>query len=140
MFSSAGSEHLPYKQRVGGSNPSTPTARVAFSSGSFFCSHPTVNYMSRIEKEKRVVGVMVRLYCRKKEGNSELCDSCRQLLAYAESRLEHCPFGERKTSCRRCTVHCYKPSMRQQMREVMRFSGPRMIFYEPLETIRHIFK
>ena len=32
-FSSAGSEHLPYKQRVGGSNPSTPTKqseRVAF--------------------------------------------------------------------------------------------------------------
>ena len=26
-FSSAGSEHLPYKQRVGGSNPSTPTRR-----------------------------------------------------------------------------------------------------------------
>ena len=26
-FSSAGSEHLPYKQRVGGSNPSTPTKR-----------------------------------------------------------------------------------------------------------------
>ena len=35
-FSSAGLEHLPYKQRVGGSNPSTPTkqkkqpSRVAF--------------------------------------------------------------------------------------------------------------
>ena len=27
-FSSAGLEHLPYKQRVGGSNPSTPTLRV----------------------------------------------------------------------------------------------------------------
>ena len=27
-FSSAGSEHLPYKQRVGGSNPSTPTASL----------------------------------------------------------------------------------------------------------------
>ena len=26
-FSSAGSEHLPYKQRVGGSNPSTPTTK-----------------------------------------------------------------------------------------------------------------
>ena len=25
-FSSAGLEHLPYKQRVGGSNPSTPTS------------------------------------------------------------------------------------------------------------------
>ena len=28
-FSSAGSEHLPYKQRVGGSNPSTPTSSFA---------------------------------------------------------------------------------------------------------------
>ena len=27
-FSSAGSEHLPYKQRVGGSNPSTPTIKL----------------------------------------------------------------------------------------------------------------
>ena len=27
-FSSAGSEHLPYKQRVGGSNPSTPTSKA----------------------------------------------------------------------------------------------------------------
>ena len=27
-FSSAGSEHLPYKQRVGGSNPSTPTEKT----------------------------------------------------------------------------------------------------------------
>ncbi len=30
-FSSAGLEHLPYKQRVGGSNPSTPTARFHIS-------------------------------------------------------------------------------------------------------------
>ena len=30
-FSSAGSEHLPYKQRVGGSNPSTPTEGSYFS-------------------------------------------------------------------------------------------------------------
>ena len=29
-FSSAGSEHLPYKQRVGGSNPSTPTKPEGF--------------------------------------------------------------------------------------------------------------
>ena len=42
-FSSAGSEHLPYKQRVGGSNPSTPTF---FKSNhdymiAFFISQPT---------------------------------------------------------------------------------------------------
>ncbi len=32
-FSSAGLEHLPYKQRVGGSNPSTPTTLGSFQSG-----------------------------------------------------------------------------------------------------------
>ena len=37
-FSSAGSEHLPYKQRVGGSNPSTPTERREIGYPiSFFC-------------------------------------------------------------------------------------------------------
>ena len=96
--------------------------------------------MTRIEKEKRVVGVMVRLYCRHKEGNDELCDQCRELLEYAEARLDHCPFGERKSSCKRCSIHCYKPSMRVRMQEVMRYAGPRMLVHEPLEAIRHIFK
>ena len=43
-FSSAGSEHLPYKQRVGGSNPSTPTKRLVIQS--LFCLHifPFINY------------------------------------------------------------------------------------------------
>ena len=35
-LSSAGSEHLPYKQRVGGSNPSTPTQNLEEIRG-FFC-------------------------------------------------------------------------------------------------------
>ena len=35
-FSSAGLEHLPYKQRVGGSNPSTPTESSLRKAG-FFC-------------------------------------------------------------------------------------------------------
>ena len=96
--------------------------------------------MNRIDKEKRVVEVMIRLYCRKKEGNSELCPECRELLDYALLRLSRCKFGEKKTSCKRCPIHCYKPDMRQRMREVMRYSGPRMLFYEPLEAIRHIFK
>ena len=35
-FSSAGSEHLPYKQRVGGSNPSTPPS-ISFMTVTTFC-------------------------------------------------------------------------------------------------------
>lgn len=93
---------------------------------------------SRIAREKRVVGVMIRLYCRKKENNPTLCAECAALLAYAETRLDRCPFGEEKTACQHCTVHCYRPAMREKMRAVMRFSGPRMLLYAPWEALRHL--
>lgn len=81
---------------------------------------------------------MIRLYCRKKERNKQFCESCRQLLEYACTRLDHCPFGERKTTCKRCCIHCYKPELRERMREVMRFAGPRMLFYHPLIALKHL--
>ncbi len=37
VLSSAGSEHLPYKQRVGGSNPSAPTQQLGRRKSPFFC-------------------------------------------------------------------------------------------------------
>ena len=94
--------------------------------------------MSRIDKETKIVGLMVRLYCRRKEGNRELCPECAELIDYAGARLHHCPFGERKSSCRKCTIHCYRPEMRKRIRRVMRYSGPRMLLYHPLEYLRHL--
>lgn len=92
----------------------------------------------RIAREKRTVELMIRLYCRKKEKNGILCSGCEELLQYAHARLDRCPFGEKKSSCKKCTVHCYKPAMREQMKQVMRFSGPRMLLYAPCEAIRHL--
>ncbi len=43
-----------------------------------------------------------------------------------------------KTKCHKCPVHCYSQDMREKIREVMRFSGPRMMFYHPLEALRYI--
>lgn len=96
--------------------------------------------MSRINREKKVVGVMIRLYCRRKEGNKQLCEECRALLKYAYVRLEHCSFGNEKTSCKHCKVHCFKPEMRERMRKVMRFAGPRMLFYHPVMALRHLME
>lgn len=92
----------------------------------------------RIAHEKKIVGLMIRLYCRRKEKNAVLCPDCEELLRYAHARLDHCPFGERKSSCKKCIVHCYKPAMRERMRLVMRFSGPRMLLYAPWAAIRHL--
>ena len=83
---------------------------------------------------------MIRLYCRRKEGNKELCPQCLELLEYARMRLSRCPFGENKTTCRLCPVHCYKPEMKKRMQEVMRYAGPRMLLYHPTAACRHLWK
>ena len=96
--------------------------------------------MSRIEEEKRVVEQMIRLYCRKCEGHDELCPSCKELLDYAHSRLERCRYGEHKPTCKKCPVHCYRPNMKERIRMVMRWSGPRMIIYHPIAAIQHLIR
>lgn len=93
--------------------------------------------MTRIEKEKEIIEVMIRLYCRRKLHTEQLPTEYAELLAYARRRLEMCRFGEHKSACRRCPVHCYAKDKRQLMRQVMRWCGPRMILYHPLITLRH---
>ena len=91
------------------------------------------------EREKRVVSEMIHLYCRKKHGTrGKLCPECAALDAYAKLRSDKCPFMETKTFCSNCKVHCYKPEMRDKIRAVMRFSGPRMIFTHPIIAVRHV--
>lgn len=95
--------------------------------------------MSKIVKDKRILQLMIEIYCSANHQSGALCDNCSSLLEYSVKRLENCKFGEKKPSCRKCTVHCYRPDMREQIRQVMRYSGPRMIFYSPFEAIRHLF-
>ena len=92
------------------------------------------------EREKRVVSEMIALYCRKNHGGKELCPECAALRDYAVQRSDKCPFMETKTFCSNCRVHCYKPEMREKIRTVMRFSGPRMLFYHPIMAIRHVIE
>ena len=96
--------------------------------------------MNRIGREKHTVSWMIRLYCRKKEGNKEICSECRELEEFAHKRLSACRYGEQKTSCKKCPTHCYRKDMRERIRQVMRFAGPRMILYHPLEAVRHLFQ
>ena len=92
------------------------------------------------QREKKTVALMIRLYCRKKHGSKELCPECKELTEYAMMRSDKCPFMETKTFCSNCRVHCYKPEMREKIRAVMRFSGPRMIFSHPVMAVRHVIE
>lgn len=91
--------------------------------------------------EKVMVTDMIALYCRKKHGGkTEMCPECAALSEYACMRSDKCPFMETKTFCSNCTVHCYKPQMREKIRAVMRFSGPRMLFHHPVTAMRHVIE
>ena len=96
------------------------------------------------EKEKEILGLMVRIYCNGnrhiKTADGELCPECRELLSYAEHRVDACRFMETKTFCSNCKVHCYKKDMRERVRNVMRYSGPRMIMYHPILAVRHLIE
>ena len=93
----------------------------------------------KLEHERRVVRDMILLYCRKNHSTGQLCDDCRELAEYADSRTLKCPFMAEKSFCSQCKVHCYSARMRDEIRQVMRYSGPRMIFYHPIDAIRHLF-
>jgi hypothetical protein len=94
------------------------------------------------EREKQMVGEMIALYCRKRHGSAKgtLCPDCAALADYARLRSEKCPFMETKTFCSNCKVHCYQPEMREKIRAVMRFAGPRMLFVHPVAAVRHVIE
>ncbi|MBQ8834041.1 MAG: nitrous oxide-stimulated promoter family protein [Oscillospiraceae bacterium] len=92
------------------------------------------------EREKETVSLMIAIYCRHHHGGSPLCPDCAALDAYARQRSDKCPFMETKTFCSNCKVHCYKKDMREKIRAVMRYSGPRMLFHHPVMAIRHVIE
>lgn len=96
--------------------------------------------MSKIKKEKDISKAMISLYCTKNHGTiKELCEDCSSLLEYSWKKLDICKFGDAKTSCKKCPIHCYQDSMREKIRKVMRFSGPRLLFYRPIDFLRYIW-
>jgi len=96
--------------------------------------------------EQHTVYVMIQIYCR---GNHKdrnvthqkgfMCDECKDLAQYAMSRSAKCPYIAKgtKTFCNCCKTPCYKPEYREKIRKVMRYSGPRIIFYFPGKLVAH---
>lgn len=75
------------------------------------------------EKEKRVVVLMINLYCKSNHRKSVPCKSCSELISYVNTKIDSCPFMETKTYCSNCNVHCYSNEMQFRIKKVMKYSG-----------------
>lgn len=103
-------------------------------------SNKPKNATARIRREEQTIEAMLRLYCNHHHNthSGPLCSLCIELKEYALKRLHLCPFQEEKPTCGNCLVHCYKKDMRQEVKKVMRYAGPRLFFKHPILTIYHL--
>ncbi|HHY88446.1 MAG TPA: nitrous oxide-stimulated promoter family protein [Chloroflexi bacterium] len=95
-------------------------------------------FTDRLYRERTTMETMIAYYCRHKHGSATMCPDCQALYDYACERLKRCPFQAEKPTCANCKVHCYRPEMRQQVKAVMRYSGPRMLTNHPVLAIMHL--
>lgn len=93
---------------------------------------------NKIVSDAVTVKTMIEIYCKDNHGSIGLCDECEKLAQYAEERLKNCKFKEKKPVCGKCTIHCYKSEMREKIKNVMKYSGPRMIYKHPLMLIKYV--
>jgi hypothetical protein len=108
---------------------------------------------SREMKDLRVLALFTEFYCRSlHDGEKEplrdcslpgrafrkirLCSECREFLFYAVNRRIRCPLDP-KPACKHCHIHCYRPGHREKVREIMRFSGKRLIRRGRLDLLWH---
>lgn len=92
----------------------------------------------RLLRELVTIEAMTRIYCADHHGAPHPCADCQALMAYASKRLAVCTYGEDKPVCAKCQIHCYGKAMREKVREVMRYAGPRMILRHPWLALMHV--
>lgn len=114
-------------------------------------------FTDKQKKDLKVLITFVSFYCKARHGikraeqnppalpaelhtvlkrNIHLCGECADLVAYAVEKRRRCPLDP-KPSCKKCPVHCYSKEYRARIREVMAFSGRRLIMRGRIDLLWH---
>jgi len=115
---------------------------------------------AKARSDTRLLGDFTRIYCRGVHAGAPrtalasdgadlgiyghrppvVCAECAQLLRYAEKRRAYCP-KDPKPFCSYCDTHCYTAEMRERMREVMRYAGPRSLLHgHAIDGVKHLIE
>ncbi len=95
---------------------------------------------NKLTTEKKTVELMITMYCEAHHNNKNegLCYRCTNLLKYAKLRIDNCVYGVEKPTCDLCPIHCYNKFSRDEIKKIMKYSGPRMILRHPILFIKHL--
>ena len=92
----------------------------------------------RIFREIVTIEKMIKIYKKSHPAPDDNPEYYQTLFSYAVKRLEKCRYGEAKPACKQCPIHCYQPKQREQMKIIMRWAGPKMLYSHPILAIRHL--
>jgi len=67
-----------------------------------------------------------------------ICLACAELLEHGMNKRALCPLDPKPT-CKSCHIHCYTAEYRQKIREIMAYSGRKMILRGRLDYLWHYF-
>lgn len=114
----------------------------------------TMATLSKHQKNDiRLIGKFVEVYCAGKHGSSErsffvlpgglgqrkFCCECAAFMEYAVSKRIKCPLEAEKPSCKHCRIHCYAGEQREKVREIMGYSGRRLMMRGRLDYVWQYF-
>jgi hypothetical protein len=114
----------------------------------------TMKTLSKLEKKDiRLIGKFVEVYCAGKHGRMEkqpfplpenlgvrrMCAECSQFMAYAVAQRIKCPLEAEKPSCKHCRIHCYAKPQLAKVKEIMEYSGKKLMLRGRLDYIWHYF-
>jgi hypothetical protein len=97
----------------------------------------------RAGKDRKTLEAIGHIYCAAHHDGVKdaagLCPSCRATVDATLARTEACPFGH-EGNCQDCNVHCQRGEAQERIREMMRYSAPRMALRHPLMTAEYLRK
>lgn len=93
--------------------------------------------MKNTDRGYSLVSLMIEKYYDK---HKDLAYEKEDLLSYVEKKLSLCPHGDDKPFCSSCKIHCYDEIHRARIKKVMKYMGPRMIFYAPKQSLKHFLE
>ncbi len=99
---------------------------------------------SSLEKDRRTLEAIGFIYCKAHHADAVkdaagLCPSCREAINHTLDRTVVCPY-DHEGNCQDCDVHCQRGEAQQRIKEIMRYSAPRMAYHHPLMTAEYLRK